>query len=78
MESWLPVSSDEATQLLMASSPELFALDASRRGWTRVTLTPDRVQSVWRFVSSVLEPEYSVEETVSLVCERGQRRFREV
>jgi alkaline phosphatase D len=78
MESWLPVSSDEAKRLLMASSPELCALDASRRGWTRVTLTPDRLISAWRFVSNVLKPEFTVEETPSLVCDRGKRRFREV
>jgi alkaline phosphatase D len=61
--------------LLQASSPELVDVDTKRRGWSKVTLTPDAAVSQWRFLSTVLERDFTVNETEPLVAKVGARRF---
>ena len=60
-----------------ASSTELFDLDTTRRGWTVVEMTPTEVTSKWRFVSTILESQYQINESEPLLCRAGDRRFSE-
>ncbi len=75
MESYFPLPAEQMSQLLRASSPELVDLDTHRRGWSRIRLTPDQMTSTWRFVSTVLDRNFSVEESSPLVCRAGTRQF---
>jgi len=75
LESYFPLPPEQLSQLLRDSSPELVALDTQRRGWSKVTLTPEATKSQWRFVSSILDREYSVEETSPLIAKMGSRQF---
>lgn len=75
LESYFPLPPEQMAALLQASSPELVDLDTSHRGWSKVTLTPEATVSQWRFVSTVLDREYTVNETEPLVANVDARRF---
>jgi len=62
-------------EALLSSSAELYELDTSQRGWTVVEFTPAQVTSTWRFVSTILESQYSVVESTPIVCKAGDRAF---
>ena len=63
------------SSLLKASSSEIHDLDTSRRGWTVVEFGPEQMTSTWRFVSTVLESQYSIAESAPLVCNAGAKQF---
>ncbi|WP_435211625.1 alkaline phosphatase D family protein [Luminiphilus sp. nBUS_16] len=75
LESYFPLPPEQMAASLQASSPELVDLDTSHRGWSKVTLTPEATVSQWRFVSTVLDREYTVNETEPLVANVDARRF---
>jgi len=75
LESYFPLPPEQMAKLLRGSSSELLALDTYRRGWSKVTLTPDATVSQWRFVSSILDRDYTVEETPGLIAKVGARQF---
>ncbi len=75
LESYFPLPPEQMAALLQASSPELVDLDTSHRGWSKVTLTPEATVSQWRFVSTVLDRAYTVNETEPLVANVDARRF---
>ena len=75
MEAYLPAPPEALQQALKASSPELHDLDTSRRGWTTVEFTTEQVTSTWRFVSTILESQYSVTESTPNVCKAGDKFF---
>ena len=75
LESYFPLPPEQMAALLQASSPELVDLDTKHRGWSKVTLTPEATVSQWRFVSTVLERVYTINETEPLVANVGARRF---
>ena len=75
MEAYLPAPPKMMREALLSSSDELHDLDTSRRGWTVVEFTPEQVTSTWRFVSTILESQYSVAESTPIVCKAGERSF---
>ena len=75
MEAYLPAPPEMMREALLNSSAELHDLDTSRRGWTVVEFTPEQVTSTWRFVSTILESQYSVVESTPIVCKAGDRSF---
>ena len=77
MEAYLPAPSQMMRDAFKVSSSELFDLDTTRRGWTVVEMTPTEVTSKWRFVSTILESQYQINESEALVCRAGDRRFSE-
>ena len=77
MEAYLPAPSQMMRDAFKASSTELFDLDTTRRGWTVVEMTPTEVTSKWRFVSTILESQYQINESEPLLCRAGDRRFSE-
>ena len=75
MEAYLPAPSQMMREAFKASSTELFDLDTTRRGWTEVEMTPTEVTSKWRFVSTILESQYQINESETLLCKVGDKRF---
>ena len=75
LESYFPLPPEQMAALLQASSPELVGVDTQHRGWSKVTLTPEATVSQWRFVSTVLERDYTVNEAEPLVAHVDARRF---
>ena len=75
LESYLPAPPKLVSELLKASSSEIHDLDTSRRGWTVVEFGPEQMTSTWRFVSTVLESQYSIAESAPLVCNAGAKQF---
>lgn len=75
LETFLPLPSDVLTAALMESSPQLFAVDTSQRGWAEVTLTPEATMSQWHFVSTVLDRDFTVTDGEQMLCKAGDRRF---
>ena len=75
MEAYLPAPPQMMREALLSSSAELHDLDTSQRGWTVVEFTPELVTSTWRFVSTILESQYSVAESTPIVCKAGDRAF---
>ena len=75
LESYFPLPPKQMSQLLRASSPELVDLDTYRRGWSKLTLTPEAATSCWRFVDTVLEREFKVSESPPQICRAGARKF---
>lgn len=76
LESYFPLPPEVLARALKDASPQLVALDTYRRGWANVTLTPTALKSCWRFVDTVLSRDYSVTESVPLVCIAGDNAFR--
>ena len=77
LESYLPLPVATTRQALMASSSELVATDTSQRGWALLTLTPSRIESQFRYVSTVLSRQYSVSESPVLKAFPGTRKFED-
>ena len=77
MEAYLPAPSQMMQEAFKASSTELFDLDTTRRGWTVVEMTPTEVTVKWRFLSTILESQYQINESEPLLCRAGDRRFSE-
>lgn len=75
LETFLPLPTELLAAALMKSTPELFAVDTSRRGWAEVTLTPEATTSQWHFVSTVLDKNYTVMDSAPIRCEAGARQF---
>jgi alkaline phosphatase D len=55
------------------ASFELVVCDTSQRGWTQVTLSPEAATAQWRFVSSVVSPDFRVSAGEPLVIPRNAR-----
>ncbi len=75
IENYFPLPAEQLQALLMASSSELVAMESEHRGWARVTLTPEAMESCWRTVSTILSRDYAVTESNPLICRVGQRQF---
>ena len=75
LENYVPLPPEQMQALLKGASPELVACDTSQRGWTQVTLTPEHATAQWRFVSSVIEPNYEVSVGKPLATARETRRL---
>ena len=75
MEAYLPAPPEMMQAALKASSDELYDLDTSRRGWTHIEFTPETTTSTWRFVSTILESNYSISESTPIVCRAGDKMF---
>jgi alkaline phosphatase D len=71
LERYVPLPPERMQALLKGASPELVNCDTSQRGWTHVALTPKAAIAQWRFVSSVVEPNYEVTAGELLVTQRN-------
>ena len=75
MEDYLPFFPEDLCRLLKGASQELMTCDTSQRGWTLVTLSPEYAAAQWQFVSSVLEPEYTIIRGSLMINKIGERRL---
>lgn len=58
MERFVPVPPGIVAERFVATNPELVYLDAERRGWLELELTPEATTSRWHFVTTVLSRRY--------------------
>lgn len=75
MESIIPADSDELAEGFLACSPEIYALDTARRGWSEVVLTPGAVTNQWFFVDTILAKPYVVSSSELMTCKAGAKKF---
>ena len=73
-ETFLPtISPDDIASAMVQRNPELKWMDASRRGYMAVELTPQRASSEYRFLSSVREKGAGVIATKRITTLAGKR-----
>jgi alkaline phosphatase D len=60
LEAYVPADASAVKAALMQSSPELRYLDSEHRGWLELTLTREKADASWYFVSTVLDRTYTV------------------
>lgn len=58
MERFVPVPPGIVAERFVAINPELVYLDAERRGWLELQLTPEAAAGRWHFVTTVLSRRY--------------------
>ncbi len=75
MEGFIPADPAELAQALRACSPEIYDLDTSRRGWSKVIFTPQAVTNQWFFVDNILDQEYTISSSEIMQCKAGDRKF---
>jgi len=59
-ENFLAVPQDRLEQATLQASPELKYFKANGRGWVELEITPQQVNALWQFVSTVTEKRYQV------------------
>ncbi|MCT2531370.1 alkaline phosphatase D family protein [SAR92 clade bacterium H921] len=75
METYLATEPDVLARAMKVASPELFAVDTARRGWSELVLTPQAATNQWHFVSTVLDRKFSVVSGDKQRCNLGDKRF---
>ncbi len=58
MERFVPVPPGIVAERFVDLNPELVYLDAARRGWLELTVTPEATSGRWHFVTTVLSRRY--------------------
>jgi len=58
MERFVPVPPGIVAERFVATNPELIYLDAERRGWLELSMTPEAATGRWHFVSTILSRRY--------------------
>ena len=77
LETYIPIPPEKMFSILKEVSPELSYADTSKRGWTKVILTPESATAQWQFVSSVIDTKYSTSKGIELKTLAGSRRLIE-
>ncbi|MDB9952785.1 alkaline phosphatase D family protein [Porticoccaceae bacterium] len=75
LETYLETEPEVLGQAMRKASPELFAVDTARRGWSELVLTPKAATNQWHFVSTVLDREFTVSSGDKQVCREGDKKF---
>ena len=75
LETYLATEPEVLGQAMRNASPELFAVDTARRGWSELRLTPEAATNQWHFVSTVLDREFTVSRGDKQVCREGDKKF---
>ena len=68
----------EIARAIAANNPGLAYMDASRRGYTSILLTPESVTGQFHFLKTVRERNTSLEDTQTLRVSRGVRKLEPV
>ena len=74
-EGYTPVAPDRVATALRSANPGLKWVDTSRRGYMKVSLTPDRVTSTYRLWNSVRTADATLGEEVALSVDHGRNRL---
>lgn len=75
-EGFMPLPEEKLVEFFMRDSPEMRFMRGMGRGWMEVDITRDEVATQFFYVSTVLEPEYEVEESTRLVSKVGEHVIR--
>jgi len=75
LEAYIPAEASAVKAALMQSSPELKYLDSEHRGWLELTLTPQKADATWYFVSTVLDRTYTVAKGKTMESMAGSHRL---
>lgn len=75
-EGFMPLPEAKLVEFFMRDSPEMRFMRGMGRGWMEVDITRDEIATQFFYVSTVLEPEYVVEESTRLVSHAGEHVIR--
>lgn len=75
-ENFMPLPEDKLINAFMRDSPEMRYMRALGRGWMELDITQESVSTRFYYVSTILEQEYTVEETAALVSHAGEHVIR--
>ena len=75
MEEYLPADPDVVRKAIMAKSPELKYLNSHNRGWLELGISEEAVTATYQYVSTVRDPDYSMEPSVSQRVQAGHHKM---
>lgn len=75
-ENFLPLPEEQVVAATMQASPELVYMKPNGRGWVELEVEPHSVRAAWHFVSSIVEPQYSVMDGARLEVRAGEHTLR--
>ena len=75
LETYLATEPAVLANAIRDVSNELVAADTAHRGWSELVLTPATATCQWHFVDTVLQREFSVSSSETLVCRAGDKQF---
>ena len=75
LETYLATEPAVLANAIRDVSNELVAVDTAHRGWSELVLTPATATCQWHFIDTVLQREFSVSSSETLVCRAGDKQF---
>jgi len=75
LESYIPAPPAVLAAALRRTNPDLKWVDTARRGYMAVTVTPERVDCVWRLWDSVRDPQTVMSTTHTMAVLHGSNRL---
>lgn len=71
-ENFMPLPEDKLVAAFMQASPEMRFMRGLGRGWMELDISREQVSTRFFYVSTILEPEYEVEESAALSVRVGE------
>ncbi len=71
-ENFMPLPEDKLVAAFMQASPEMRYMRGLGRGWMELDISREHVSTRFFYVSTILEPEYEVEESAALSVRVGE------
>lgn len=71
-ENFMPLPEDKLVAAFMQASPEMRYMRGLGRGWMELDISREHVSTRFFYVSTILEPEYEVEESAALSVRIGE------
>lgn len=71
-ENFMPLPEDRLVAAFMQASPEMRYMRGLGRGWMELDISREHVSTRFFYVSTILEPEYEVEESAALSVRVGE------
>lgn len=71
-ENFLPLPDKQVEEATIAASPELKYMKANGRGWIDLQISAAKTVATWQFVSTIIEPEFTVMAGATLETLAGQ------
>lgn len=77
LENYVPMAPEAMAERLMARNPNLAYTETAHRGFMVLTLTPERAENQFHFVSTVKEPSYEPVDGPRLAVAHGARKLND-
>lgn len=71
-ENFMPLPEDKLVAAFMQASPEMRFMRGLGRGWMELDISREQVSTRFFYVSTIVEPEYEVEESAALSVRVGE------